>query len=241
MIGINSPCNGDAWDADGLDGKTWQNWHKFRLGQRSVDKRDPKWGAFGSDGDGLGSLGAWIFGGDTNLFDRRDIARRDAKQYESARDHEISRDQLLDLAAQMGFPGYKDPINKREADPKWGAFGSNGDGLGSLGAWIFGGDTNLFDRRAVNKREADPKWGAFGSNGDGLGALGAWIFGGDTNLFDKREAQPAAWIVEEAKRDAAMYGICQVGVKSACNGDAWDGDGLTGKTWEDYLGGRLRN
>ena len=202
MIGINSPCNGDAWDADGLDGKTWQNWHKFRLGQRSVDKRDPKWGAFGSDGDGLGSLGAWIFGGDTNLFDRRDIARRDAKQYESAQDHEISREQLLALAGQLGFPGYKD---------------------------------------TVNKREADPKWGAFGSNGDGLGALGAWIFGGDTNLFDKREAQPAAWIVEEAKRDAAMYGICQVGVKSACNGDAWDGDGLTGKTWDDYLGGRLRN
>lgn len=151
MIGVDSPCNGDAWDRNGLDGKTWQNHHRFRLGgaqkeRRSVDKRDPKWGAFGSDGDGLGGLGAWIFGGDTNLFDRRQAAKREAQP------------------AQL-------EEEKREAEP------------------------------VVVEEDI------------------------------KREAEPAP--LEEEKREARSFGICRVGVNSPCNGDAWDADGLDGKTWDN--------
>lgn len=79
---------------------------------------------------------------------------------------------------------------KRAAGPrmKWGAFGSDGDGLGGLGEWIATGKTPFEVTPAdltpnnKQKRAAEPRmeWGAFGSDGDGLGGLGEWIATGKT-------------------------------------------------------------
>ncbi|KAI5361527.1 hypothetical protein Slin14017_G082600 [Septoria linicola] len=42
MIGVDSPCNGDAWDKNGLDGKGWSDHRKKLFGdfRASEEKRD---------------------------------------------------------------------------------------------------------------------------------------------------------------------------------------------------------
>ncbi|KAI5361629.1 hypothetical protein Slin15195_G127440 [Septoria linicola] len=97
------------------------------------EKRHPaplNWGGWGGNGDGLGSLGGWIFGGKFPVKrDDDDLNRRHP------------------AASVAGYLAAF-PVRRRDAaaglakrDPvrmKWGSFGSDCDGLGSLGGWIFG-------------------------------------------------------------------------------------------------------
>ena len=182
-VGQNSPCNGNGngWRDDPLAGKSgWNNYPRI-VGKRNA-KPEAFWKSlFNNPYDSEFSFGKRdadpeaffsdirkLLPGDTWLGKRDAAADPEAfwkSLFNNPYDSEFSfgkRD--ADPEAQFSsirkfFNPWNIQLGKREAeaDPKWGAFGSDGDGLGSLGAWIHGGDSNLFDRRAVNKREADPE------------------------------------------------------------------------------------
>lgn len=95
------------------------------------------------------------------------------------------------LCLSCAFAAPIDPQKRNPVPLNWGGCGSNGDGLGSLGDWIFGDKFPVKrDDNNLNKRDpARVKWGSFGSDGDGLGSLGGWIFG---NKFPVRRSPTAA-------------------------------------------------
>lgn len=44
VVGRNSACNGDPYDENGRDGKTWSNWHRYQIEPKAKREADPAYG-----------------------------------------------------------------------------------------------------------------------------------------------------------------------------------------------------